>query len=271
MYVGMGLRDSRIFTRISRLFPGVRARPQIDGGTLVAARSAYECGRNKYGCDPRTNSKGEDVSRPDLSAGFPALQPGEVGELVGGGAHLQSLLADAGDERLVVLKFKREGCKACGSTIEPLRTAAKAYVGRADFIEGPHPPLALPSAVLLTRAATVAPPPLPMPRLLREVRACRAGCAHQLADAAHRRVSTAVDYNQWKEFCKACAISVVPCAHIYSGGQLAETLALGPSAWGEFTERLRSLAGEPDGEILAPKISAARRAADANRFLGGDL
>ena len=97
-----------------------------------------ECGKNKYGCDPRTQSDPKVVSeaaaaiRDTLS--WPTLKPGQVNELTGGTAQLEQVLS-AASERTVVLKFKREGCPACGSTVAPLASAAQAFLGRVDFFE----------------------------------------------------------------------------------------------------------------------------------------
>jgi len=61
---------------------------------------------------------------------WPTGERGTVGELWGGVDHLQAVLDSAGDE-VVVLKFKREGCPACGSTNARYTEMAKAYAGRA--------------------------------------------------------------------------------------------------------------------------------------------
>lgn len=128
---------------------------KIDGGLLKTAKAAVArpfarlfrrqqdvarepiCGENKYGCDPRVNAAGEDGGSGSASSeGFELVTAGMVGELTGGIAHLDALLDDAGSERAVVLKFKRDGCPACNSTIAPLASAAAAFAGRVDFVEG---------------------------------------------------------------------------------------------------------------------------------------
>ena len=74
-----------------------------------------------------------------------------------------------------------------------------------------------------------------------------------------------------KAFCRKCAIKVVPCAHIYVGGQLAETLPLGPSAWSDFAVRLEELVGAPTGVMLAAEIASTKSAADSRRGIGMDV
>jgi len=146
-----------------------------------------------------------------MVAGPPSV-PGVVGTLVPPGSpHLETLLREAGD-RAVVLKFKREGCPACASTIAPLASAAAAYSDRAIFVT--------------------------------------------------------VDYRQLKAFCRSAAIKVVPCAHVYVGGQLSETLALGPSAWDSFVARLERLLGAPETDVLSAE---APEAADARSVTGIDM
>ena len=93
------------------------------------------CGRNKYGCDPRTGDANvSDVGPFAADGAFPRVEPGLVGQLQGGTPHLNALLKAAGDDRAVILKFKREGCPACNSTVAPLASAASAYAGRVDFV-----------------------------------------------------------------------------------------------------------------------------------------
>jgi len=100
-----------------------------------------QCGGTKYGCDPRTAQFALsaptvvlDPSGAVVPDELPLANPGVVGELTGGVEHLNALLADAATEdRAVILKFKRDGCSACNSTVVPLATAAAAYAGRADF------------------------------------------------------------------------------------------------------------------------------------------
>lgn len=100
-----------------------------------------QCGGTKYGCDPRTAQIALsaptvvlDPSGAVVPDELPLANPGVVGELTGGVEHLNALLADAATEdRAVILKFKRDGCSACNSTVVPLATAAAAYAGRADF------------------------------------------------------------------------------------------------------------------------------------------
>lgn len=53
----------------------------------------------------------------------------------GGVDHLQAVLNDAATDtdEAVIIKFKREGCRACGSTNERFAQLAEAYEGRALF------------------------------------------------------------------------------------------------------------------------------------------
>ena len=84
----------------------------------------------KYGGDPRKQAVKDDWHDPGRS--WSTGSPGEVSELYGGVDHLQAVL-DAASDRLVVIKYKRRGCKACGSTIAPFESAAAAYDERALF------------------------------------------------------------------------------------------------------------------------------------------
>ena len=119
------LLDNALINRVKRLLG--RGEPK----NIV-------CGDTKYGCDPRGPDwfLDDDYTVPvPVNDTFAMPVPGEVGVLTGGVAHLSAVLQAAGDERAVVLKFKREGCPACNSTIAPLASAAQAYAGRADFLE----------------------------------------------------------------------------------------------------------------------------------------
>ena len=100
-------------------------------------KPSLACGATKYGCDPRVDDDlADDVETPVVDGTpFSLAEPGVVGELNGGVAHLAAALAYAGEERAVVLKFKRVGCLACNATVAPLASAALAYAGRADFYE----------------------------------------------------------------------------------------------------------------------------------------
>ena len=99
-------------------------------------KDVLACGSTKYGCDPRTQDEGKLEENPaDSSGSYPTFEAGVVGELTGGLAHLTWLLRETGDEKAVILKFKREGCPACNSTILPLASAAAAYADRALFLE----------------------------------------------------------------------------------------------------------------------------------------
>ena len=86
----------------------------------------------KYGGDPRQRHAVPEVDSPFRT--WPMGTAGEVTDLYGGIAHLQAVLSEVNDE-VVVLKFMRRGCPACGSTIERLADAAVAYAGRALIFE----------------------------------------------------------------------------------------------------------------------------------------
>ena len=178
------------------------------------SKVSLACGATKYGCDPRTVDDHPPNDDATEVTSFALIVPGIVGELVGGITHLDALLQDAGDDRVVVLKFKREGCAACKSTIAPLASAAESYAGRVDFVT--------------------------------------------------------VDYDRNRAFCKQCALAVVPCAHVYVAGQLADAMPLGPRAWAKFAKRLEEIAGEPDGEVLAAEIPPDKNARDARSVAGLD-
>ena len=64
----------------------------------------------------------------------------------------------------------------------------------------------------------------------------------RFAAAAERHAEHAqfytVDFDDCRAFCKQCGIAVVPCAHVYSGNELVDTLPLGPSKWDAFAARL---------------------------------
>ena len=84
----------------------------------------------KYGGDPRPLVSNDGWRDPGRL--WPLGEPGVVRELWGGMEHLQAVLDAAGD-MLVVLKFKREGCQACGSTIARFAAAAETYRDTALF------------------------------------------------------------------------------------------------------------------------------------------
>lgn len=187
--------DNALVRTLKRVLRRGRGEPREPG--------AIVCGETKYGCDPRGPEDfvdGSDYTVPVVAADFADVTfpaPGEVGELVGGVAHLNALLNHAG-ERALVLKFRREGCAACKSTVESLASAARAYSDRACFVN--------------------------------------------------------VDYSVNRQFCKQCALAVVPCAHVYVSGQLTMSEPLGPRAWGKFATRLEALLGEPASEVLPADI-----------------
>lgn len=83
----------------------------------------------KYGGDPRMRAA------PPLSMrDWPLGGEGAIGDLYGGVEQLQTVLNAAGAaDELVVLKFKREGCKACAATAERFAAAAEQHAGRARF------------------------------------------------------------------------------------------------------------------------------------------
>ena len=95
-----------------------------------------------------------------------------------------------------------------------------------------------------------------------------------LASAAHAyagRVDfVTVDYAQNRAFCKQCALAVVPCAHVYMGGQIVAAMPLGPRAWSNFVARLDELCGAPDGQVLAAQIPADKKLPDARSVAGLD-
>ena len=88
----------------------------------------------KYGTDPRSAASG--ASLIDDSREWPLGKPGQVNSLWGGTDHLQAVLDDAEQRNgLVVIKFKREGCAACKSTVELLKNAAASYANKISFWE----------------------------------------------------------------------------------------------------------------------------------------
>ena len=93
-------------------------RRLVGGGS--AEPKPIVCGDTKYGCDPRGPDDFNDDSftEPVITSDtlFTPMVPGVVGELMGGIPHLNLLLKEAGEDRFVVLKFKRKGCPACNAT-----------------------------------------------------------------------------------------------------------------------------------------------------------
>jgi len=91
--------------------------------------------QSRYGGDPRiligTHMMGDELDPTRRT--WPTGDEGQVNELYGGLDHLQAVLDSAGDGEVVVVKFKREGCPACGATIERIAAAAASNVGRARF------------------------------------------------------------------------------------------------------------------------------------------
>jgi hypothetical protein len=191
---------------------------EIGGRFRMGKKVQYECGVNKYGCDPRGTEPDVSQAAAAIIGGTDAaasptpatseFEAGVVNVLRGGITAIADILQqNQGSERLVVIKFKRTGCMACASSVEPMASAARAWADRADFFE--------------------------------------------------------VDYHQSKALCTACGIRVVPCVHLYSNATLVDTMPLGPSAWADFAARVEELAGEPDGEVLAPKVKP-KAAEDGN-------
>lgn len=88
----------------------------------------------KYGHDPRDNLEAEAYA---ADAAFAAsLKSGSVGKLTNVG-ELQAAIDAAGSTKLVVYKFKREGCVACAETVEAFAAAAKEYGDQGLFFEVP--------------------------------------------------------------------------------------------------------------------------------------
>ena len=223
------IASSRQHTIVMRKMEERGTEPRIDNALVRSLRwslgllqrgekkPSLACGATKYGCDPRADDDLADDVETRVVDGTPfsLAEPGVVGELNGGVAHLGAALAYAGEERAVVLKFKRVGCLACNATVAPLASAARAYAGRADFYE--------------------------------------------------------VDYAQSRAFCRQCALRVVPCAHVYMGGQLVDAMPLGPRAFAAFAERLEALVGAPSSEVLEAEIPADKRMQDARSVAGLDM
>ena len=101
-------------------------RPAAQQAAAAAAEAA------KYGFDPR-DSVAEDVDLvPDAEF---AISTGAVGSL-GTVEQLQAALNAADDkQQVVVIKFMREGCTACASTVDKIKSVAKQYAGAGQFYE----------------------------------------------------------------------------------------------------------------------------------------
>ena len=118
------LRANRIMAASPSPPPAIDLRRP--GGPAPAPGSA-----DKYGHDPRDGLSGDDL-KPDSSFAS-SIAPGTVVETLGTVGQLQAALDTAGDKQVVVIKFVREGCLACASTMESYRATAKAV--RVYFFE----------------------------------------------------------------------------------------------------------------------------------------
>ena len=109
--------------------------PQLVMGLLSMPEAPPKVlSHEKYGTDPRTSKANADGTTFADDRDWSTGKRGVVNELWGGLDHLQAVL-DAARQRdeLVVLKYKREGCAACKSTIKLMEDAAVEYEGRAMF------------------------------------------------------------------------------------------------------------------------------------------
>jgi len=91
--------------------------------------------QGKFGGDPRADGIWPtDGDSGQIAAAWSLGRDGSVEELYGGIAHLRAVLHDAAQHgEPVVLKFKREGCRACQSTAKAYESLAQSYRGRCRF------------------------------------------------------------------------------------------------------------------------------------------
>ena len=139
---------------------------------------------------------------------------------------MQAVLDAAGDE-IVVLKFKREGCPACKSTITRFADLAHEYRGRARLF-----------TVECVTAVSVHIPACPLHLVL----ACF--CSHAEVGAITFRALRS--FHQCHKFCQTCGLRAVPCVHIYQHDKLLEVMGLGPSSFATFADLLAQVAAGAD-------------------------
>ena len=86
---------------------------------------------SKYGVDPRPNVGEDGMSAPDKDWLLAHVKDGEVNSL----QTAEQLQAALDSRRMVVIKFMREGCAACASTLQSYANLAKRYGSDALFFE----------------------------------------------------------------------------------------------------------------------------------------
>jgi len=106
-----------------RFWNGPRDKPRDE--TSSSVDELLHAGR--FGYDPRLAFYERDAVD---NRNWPLGESGEVGSLFGSVEHLQAILDGAGD-RVVLIKFKREGCAACAATADRFEETAKTFEGRA--------------------------------------------------------------------------------------------------------------------------------------------
>lgn len=115
----------------SRIYaaPRARAPPLImETVDMRRQRPAVDGPQNKYGIDPR--ARDGDGSG---STGPWKHTPGTVGDLDSCAQLSDAVAKAAAANRFVALKFRRNGCAACASTVEVYEATAKAFAAMGDF------------------------------------------------------------------------------------------------------------------------------------------
>eukprot|EP00310_Coccolithus_braarudii_P012814 CAMPEP_0183340610 /NCGR_PEP_ID=MMETSP0164_2-20130417/7105_1 /TAXON_ID=221442 /ORGANISM="Coccolithus pelagicus ssp braarudi, Strain PLY182g" /LENGTH=158 /DNA_ID=CAMNT_0025510779 /DNA_START=53 /DNA_END=529 /DNA_ORIENTATION=+ len=85
---------------------------------------------SKYGHDPREGPR-KEVTPVLPREGWSPVSAGQIGTIASVSEF--NLALEAAGERLVAIKFQREGCAACKSTAGFFQAAAYDYTGAADF------------------------------------------------------------------------------------------------------------------------------------------
>lgn len=135
--IQLSVAHSPNFLRSLLPFGALLNKPSPSEDAAAVAKAAPGAAHHaKYGGDPRPSyyASVENVMGMGEERSWPLGVPGEVSELYGGVEQLQFVLdACKRENEMLVLKFKREGCPACGATIQSFAEQAAAYNGRARF------------------------------------------------------------------------------------------------------------------------------------------
>ncbi|KAL1499711.1 hypothetical protein AB1Y20_011906 [Prymnesium parvum] len=100
-------------------------RCSLTGKVFIARAGPVRLEEGKYGVDPRDSSAGEPL----------AFESGRVGRLHSSTQLTYVVNTAAEQNRFVVLKFRRDGCAACASTVEAFLEASERYASTGYFFE----------------------------------------------------------------------------------------------------------------------------------------